>query len=175
MLRFLRRQSRWVHCPQRRNARLADGQRSQYDLFVSSVDYIVLGRNTFDVVLKMITDKWFYSKPVYVLTHHPPTQLPELANGKVEFGSHSPVELVVLMEKRGAKRLYIDGGKTIQEFLRARLIDELTITQVPVLIGDGIPLFGSVPQDVKLEIVSSRIQASGGAIQTTYRVIKPGA
>ena len=147
---------------------------SGYDAFINSVDYVVLGRNTFDVVLKIMTDKWFYPKPVYVLTHHPPTELPELVKGKVEFGSHSPAELVAFMEKRGAERLYIDGGKTIQELLRAGLIDDLRIGQIPVLIGDGIPLFGSLTNDVKLKIVSSRVFASGGAIQTTYQVIKPG-
>src|SRR5262245_38345719 len=120
-----------------------------YDAFINSVDYIVLGRNTFDVVLNMITDNWFYPKPVYVLTHHPPTQLPELVKGKVEFASHLPSELVALLENRGARRLYIDGGKTVQEFLRAGLIDDPRIGQIPVLIGDGIPLFGSVPTDIK--------------------------
>jgi dihydrofolate reductase len=146
---------------------------SGFDAFMESVDYVVLGRNTFDVVVKMTTDRWFYSKPVYVLTRRPLGQIPDLAKGKVESGAHAPSELVALMEKRGAKRLYIDGGKTIQSFLRAGLIDDLTIGHIPVLIGEGIPLFGSLSKDVKLTILSSRIQMNGGAVQTTYRVVKP--
>jgi dihydrofolate reductase len=143
---------------------------SGYEAFMDSVDYVILGRNTFDVVLKMMTSTWFYRKPVHVLTHRPIT-LPEMLKGKVEFGSHTPVETVAMMEKRGAKRLYIDGGKTVQSFLRVGLIDDLTIGQIPILIGEGIPLFGSLPRDIKLEIESSRVQTVG-AIQTTFRVLR---
>jgi dihydrofolate reductase len=138
-----------------------------YDAFMASVDYVVMGRNTFDVVLGM-GESWFYSKPVYVLTTRP-LQLPDRLKGKLEVGRHSPKELVDLMERRGAKRLYVDGGKTIQDFLKAGLIDDLVITQIPVLIGDGIPLFGPLGRDVKLTIESSRV-LGGGAVQTTYRV-----
>jgi dihydrofolate reductase len=144
---------------------------SGYNEFIASVDYVVLGRNTFDVVLKMMPDRWFYSKPVVVLTHRP-LDLPPIAKGKAEAAKGTPREIVAMMEKRGAKRLYIDGGQTIQEFLNAGLIDDLTIGHIPVLIGEGIPLFGRVPKDIKLQIVSSRVQMSGGAVQTTYRVIR---
>jgi len=140
-----------------------------YDAFMASVDYVVMGRNTFDVVLKM-SDTWFYPKPVVVLTTRP-LDLPAHLKGKVEGGRHSPAELVSLMEKRGAKRLYVDGGKTIQEFLNAGLIDDLVITQIPVLIGGGIPLFGPLEKDVKLTLESSRV-LGGGAVQTTYRVAR---
>jgi dihydrofolate reductase len=75
------------------------------------------------------------------------------------------------MERRGAKRLYVDGGKTIQDFLRAGLIDDLVITRIPVLIGSGIPLFGSLDRDIALKIESSRV-LGGGAVQTAYRVVR---
>ena len=137
-----------------------------FDAFMASVDYVVMGRNTFEVVLGM--DPWFYSKPVYVLTTRP-LDIPERLKGKVESGRHTPADLVALMESRGAKRLYVDGGKTIQAFLRAGLINDLVITQIPVLIGTGIPLFGATEKDVALTIESSRV-LSGSAVQTTYRV-----
>jgi len=140
-----------------------------FDAFMASVDTVVLGRNTFDVVLRM-SETWFYSKPVYVLTTRP-LALPDRLKGKVESGRHSPREIVALMEKRGAKRLYVDGGKTIQDFLNAGLIDDLVITRIPVLIGDGIPLFGPLAGDVRLTLESSRVLA-GGAVQATYRVIR---
>ncbi len=140
-----------------------------YDAFMATVDYVVMGRNTFDAVLKM-SDSWFYSKPVYVLTTRP-LDVPDRLKGKVEFGRPSPVDLVSLMERRGAKRLYVDGGRTIQEFMKAGLIDDLVITQIPILIGDGIPLFGPHDQDVRLTIESLRL-LGGLAVQTTYRVAK---
>jgi dihydrofolate reductase len=140
-----------------------------FDAFMASVDYVVMGRNTFEVVLAM-PGPWFYTKPVYVLTTRP-LDVPPRAQGKVESGRHTPSELIALMEKRGAKRLYIDGGKTIQQFLKAGLIDDLCITQIPVLIGSGIPLFGPLERDVALKIDSSRV-LGGGAVQTTWRVVR---
>ncbi|RPH44705.1 MAG: dihydrofolate reductase [Planctomycetota bacterium] len=142
---------------------------SGFDAFMASVDYVVLGRNTFDVVLPM-SERWFYSKPVYVLTTRP-LALPERLKDKVESGRHSPPEIVALMEKRGAKRLYVDGGKTIQDFLKAGLIDDLVLTRIPVLIGDGIPLFGPLAKDVQLALESSRV-LTGGAVQSAYRVVR---
>ncbi len=144
-----------------------------FDAFMASVDYVVMGRNTFDVVLGM-GDPWFYSKPVHVLTTRP-LELPARVKGKVEVGRGTPAEVVARMEQRGAKRLYVDGGRTIQDFLRAGLIDDLVITQIPVLIGEGIPLFGPLAKDLKLVIESSRV-LGGGAVQTSYRVnAAPGA
>ena len=72
-------------------------------------------------------------------------------------------------EASGARHLYIDGGITIQEFLRAGLIQRLVITRVPVLIGDGIPLFGSLPGDVRLRHVATRHYPSG-LVQSEYRI-----
>jgi dihydrofolate reductase len=140
-----------------------------YDAFMASVDAVVLGRNTFDVALGM-SDGWFYSKPVYVLTTRP-LDLPERLKANVESGRHSPAEIVSLLEKRGSRRLYVDGGRTIQDFLRAGLLDDLVITRIPVLIGEGIPLFGALPKDVRLMVDSSRL-IGGMAVQTTYRVAR---
>jgi len=140
-----------------------------FTAFMAAIDVVVMGRNAFETVLKM-SGPWSYSKPVYVLTTRP-LDVPERLRGKVEGGRHTPSELVALMERRGAKRLYVDGGRTIQEFLRAGLIDDLVVTQIPVLIGEGIPLFGPLWKDVSLVIDSSRMLA-GHAVQTAYRVVK---
>jgi dihydrofolate reductase len=140
-----------------------------FTAFMEAVDVVVMGRNTFETVLKM-SGPWFYSKPVFVLTTRP-LDVPERLRGKVEGGRHTPAELVALMERRGAKRLYVDGGRTIQEFLRAGLIDDLVVTRIPVLIGEGIPLFGPLGKDVSLAIESSRV-LGGHAVQTAYRVSK---
>ena len=80
-----------------------------------------------------------------------------------------PAEILSLLEARGFQHVYVDGGLTVQAFLRAGLINRLVITRVPVLIGSGIPLFGPVDADIRLEHVATR-QLSGGAIQSEYSV-----
>ena len=66
--------------------------------------------------------------------------------------------------------LYIDGGKTIQSFLQARLIQTLIITRIPILIGSGIPLFGNLEQDIKLKHIKTQ-QFDSGLVQSRYKVI----
>jgi dihydrofolate reductase len=82
-----------------------------------------------------------------------------------------PEEIVAKLNASGAKHLYVDGGITIQRFLRAGLVDRLIITRVPVLIGEGIPLFGPVPRDVRLEHVSTQTFRSG-MVKSEYRVLR---
>jgi riboflavin biosynthesis pyrimidine reductase len=71
---------------------------------------------------------------------------------------------------RGAKGVYVDGGRTIQSFLQAGPIDEITITTAPVIIGDGIPLFGHLHADITLSLQS--VEASGGYLSARYDVVR---
>ena len=84
--------------------------------------------------------------------------------------SGEPAQIVHELAATGAKHVYVDGGLTVQEFLRAGHIHHLTVTRVPVLIGEGIPLFGSVPQDIKLRHVGTR-QYKSGLVTSEYEVI----
>ena len=139
-----------------------------YNEFFATVDALVMGRNTFDVVLAF--DKWPYgAKPIFVLTTR---ALPKPPKGAVvERMSGEPAQIVSTLAKRGFKHLYIDGGITIQRFLNAGLIDRITVTRVPVVIGSGIPLFGAVSADVKLHHVATRA-LQGGAVQSEYDVVR---
>jgi dihydrofolate reductase len=138
-----------------------------YQEFMDTVDTIVVGRNTFELVLTF--DAWPYSaKRVVVLSSRPTAVPPHLAGG-VEWLSLPPRRLVERLAARGARHLYVDGGKTIQGFIKAGLIDELTITRVPVLIGTGVPLFGPLDHDVRLAHIATR-QFENGFVQTKYRV-----
>ena len=137
-----------------------------YEQFFATVDALVIGRNTYDVVLPFPT--WPYgTKPVFVLSTRPLALAP--GGSIVERKSGTPAEIFSLLEARGFQHVYVDGGLTIQAFLRAGLINRLVITRVPVLIGSGIPLFGPVDADVRLEHVVTR-QLSGGAVQSEYAV-----
>ena len=80
-----------------------------------------------------------------------------------------PPDIVDRLAATGAHHAYIDGGITVQQFLRAGLIQRLIITRVPVLVGQGIPLFGSLPQDVKLRHVATQAYASG-LVKSEYAV-----
>ena len=138
-----------------------------YQEYIDTVDTIVVGRNTFELVLTF--DTWPYSgKNVVVLSSRPDVIPPHLVDN-VEWLSLPPQRLVGRLAAQGATHLYVDGGKTIQGFIKAGLIDELTITRVPVLIGTGVPLFGPLNHDVSLTHVATR-QFENGFVQSKYRV-----
>ena len=136
-----------------------------YDEFIATVDAIVIGRKTFETVLSF--DAWPYGpKPVVVLsTTLTEVRVPDGAVCDVMAGS--PREIVDRLAGRGLKHLYIDGGVTIQGFLRAGLIRRMTITRIPVLLGSGIPLFGAIARDIRFEHAATRTY-SGGLVQSEY-------
>jgi dihydrofolate reductase len=143
------------------------GEPHGYNEFIATVDTIVIGRKTFETVLPM--DPWPYAdKRVVVLSSQPLDFA--AAKGKVEQMSGAPAEIVSKLAASGANHLYIDGGITIQRFLRAGLIQRLIITRVPVLIGDGIPLFGSLPHDIRLRHIATRHYPSG-LVSSEYQVV----
>jgi len=141
------------------------GEPHGYDEFIASVDTIVIGRKTFETVLPM--KPWPYGAKRVVVLSRRPIDFSAVVGGVVEQMAGSPDEIVSKLAASGAQHLYIDGGITIQNFLRAGLIQHLTITRVPVLIGDGIPLFGSLPQDVHLRHIATR-QYPSGLVSSEY-------
>lgn len=140
-----------------------------FEEFLASVDGIVMGRNTYDVVLPMPT--WPYGdKPVFVLSNRPLSSIP--AGVAVERMAGEPSEILATLAARGLRHVYVDGGITIQAFIRAGLVHHLTITRVPVLIGSGIALFGPVDADIRLTHISTR-QLPGGGVQCEYSIEPP--
>lgn len=144
------------------------GEPHGYDEFISTVDAIVIGRKTLETVLTY--DAWPYEKkPVVVLsTSLPEVKVPEGAVCEVMAGT--PRQIVARLQVRGVKHIYVDGGKTIRGFLEAGLIQRLTITRVPVLLGSGIPLFGALSHDILLEHLATQAYSSG-LVKTDYRVV----
>ena len=139
-----------------------------YDEFIASVDAIVIGRKTFETVLSF--GGWAYgTKPVVVLSSTPDA-LKAPQEAVCDFMTGSPGEIVQKLEARGFRHLYIDGGVTIQRFLEAGLIQSVIITRIPVLLGSGLPLFGPLSRDVRLEHIGTR-SFRGGLVQSEYRVV----
>jgi dihydrofolate reductase len=142
------------------------GEPHGYEEFMATVDALVIGRNTYETVLGF--DTWPYGgKPVFALSTHPLASPP--AGAVVEQMSGSPEQIVSRLAAHGIGHIYVDGGLTIQGFLRAGLIQRLVVTRVPVLIGEGIPLFGALARDIPLRHVATRQYASG-LVQSEYIV-----
>ena len=136
--------------------------------FMDSVDGLVMGTGSFRTVLGF--GQWPYSKPVVVLSNSLTAQdIPEELKDKVRLSTAAPADLMQDLQQQGWKRAYIDGGRLVQSFLRQGLITDMTITTVPILIGNGIPLFCNLDRDIDLQVARSRILPTG-MVQTTFRV-----
>jgi dihydrofolate reductase len=137
----------------------------RFESFLSTVDAIVMGRNTF--LLALSFGQWPYNKiPVYVLSKSL-NQLPDSSAPTVHLRNCSPDDLLAELGSMNFDRIYVDGGVTIQNFFEKDLIDELTITRLPIILGSGRTLFGSVPWDIKYQHVSTEAFAVG-TVQTKY-------
>jgi dihydrofolate reductase len=148
------------------------GEAHGFDEFYASVDVVVIGRKTFEWVVNY--GGWVYGKKRVVALSSSPLDLSEVRGRardvQLEQMGGDPAEIVAKLEDSGVRHAYIDGGVTIQRFLRAGLIQRLVVTRVPVLIGEGIPLFGSLPHDVRLRHVGTESYASG-LVKTEYEVV----
>lgn len=139
-----------------------DGEDYGYQRFADTVDVLVTGRGTYDVMAGF--DVWPYAgKRVIVLTHRPV----ESRHGE-EFFAGSVEELARRLAAEGARRVYVDGGAAIRQFLAAGLLDDLTISVIPVVLGDGIPLFGGGVPERGLVLEGTEAYPTG-LVQLRYR------
>jgi dihydrofolate reductase len=144
------------------------GEPHGYDEFMASVDTLVIGRKTFEAVLAL--PAWPYGGKNVVVLSSKPVDFSGVKGNMIQQMEGSPAAIVATLAAEGAQHVYVDGGITIQRFLRDGLVQRLIITRVPVLIGEGIPLFGSLPQDLRLRHVATR-QYKSGLVQSEYHVI----
>ncbi|MFI5444838.1 dihydrofolate reductase family protein [Polaromonas sp. UC242_47] len=142
-----------------------DGGDFGYQAFMDSVDTIVMGRHTYEKVLSF--GEWpFDNKRVVVLSTAAP-DIPASLVGRLQWLSGTPQEVLTQLAAQGAEHAYIDGGKTIQAFLQAGLIQRLIVTRIPVLLGQGIPLFGPLAGDVPLQHCRT-MTFQNGMVQSEY-------
>ena len=144
------------------------GEPHGYDEFMASVDVLVIGRNTYEKV--MTFEAWPYAGKRVVVLSSRHVDVSGARGERIEVMNGSPAEIVARLEATGATHAYIDGGITVQGFLREGLIQRLIVTRVPVLIGDGIPLFGSLPRDMKLKHILTATYL-GGLVKSEYEVL----
>lgn len=120
-----------------------------YGNFIKQVDAIVMGRVTFETVCSFDMD-WPYTIPVFIMSRTI-NSIPEEYRDKVKLVKGSLAEILEEIHQQGYSQLYIDGGTTIQGFLKEDLIDELIITTIPILLGGGSPLFSDLPRQAEFE------------------------
>ncbi|MFT5890704.1 MAG: dihydrofolate reductase [Dokdonia sp.] len=125
-----------------------------YIEFISDIDALVMGRTTFQTVCGFDVD-WPYDKPVFVLstTLH---EIPESHKGKAFLVKGTLTRILEEIHKKGYHRLYIDGGTTIRNFLKADFIDEMIITTIPIVLGGGSPLFSELPNELEFELIKTK-------------------
>ena len=135
-----------------------------WETFSPTVDTLVMGRTTYDTVSGF--DEWpFEGKDVIVLS----TTLDTSEHGQVV---RSVDEARTRLTETGARRVYVDGGRTIQSFLSAGLVDEITVSVAPVLIGHGSRLFGELDGDVLLTLRGLHSTGGDGLVRMTYDVAR---
>ena len=143
------------------------GEPHGYNEFIATIDALVIGRKTFETVLAFPV--WPYGDKRVVVLSSRPVDFSPVRGGVVEQMAGSPAEIVAKLAASGAHHLYVDCWSTIQNFLRAGLVQRLIITRVPVLIGDGIPLFGALPRDLRLHHVATQHYPSG-LVKSEYEI-----
>ncbi|HZC24834.1 MAG TPA: dihydrofolate reductase family protein [Candidatus Binatia bacterium] len=144
------------------------GEPHGYMEFFAGIDTILIGRRTFEIVLAF--PEWPYGDKRVVVLSSRPLDFSTLRGANIEQMSGSPAEIVAKLTATGAQHAYVDGGVTIQQFLCAGLIQRLTITRVPVLIGQGISLFSTLPHDIRLRHIATQSYPSG-LVKTQYEVL----
>ncbi len=144
-----------------------EGEDHGYLDFFKSIDTVVIGRRTYDFVLEMLRSKlpWAYgNKRCVVMTHRPVVA----KHGERAFAGE-PGSLLQQLEAEGAQHIYVDGGAVIRSFISARLLDRMTVSVVPVLLGAGFPLFGGVSLESGLTFENAK-SFKNGLVQLHYRI-----
>lgn len=129
--------------------------------FLAGTDAVAMGMGTWRVIADIPTLP-YGGRPIYVFTSGEATP-----REGVTFFAGSVQEAIEEWTRAGLRRVYVDGGRLISAFLAEGLVDDLTITVVPILIGGGAPLFHPVFDRTRLQLVQQRHWPTG-VVQLTY-------
>ncbi|WP_095497300.1 dihydrofolate reductase family protein [Paraferrimonas haliotis] len=161
----------WLHTAGNSQAGMSENPDMGFSQFMASVDCMVMGRKCMETIASMnlTPEQWPYGTTHIVVLSSTLTQPPKSLQGKVEMFNGSITDLIASLTRKGFKHAYIDGGTTITSFLNLKLIDDITITQAPIVLGSGIPLFGKLQQPVKLTSTTTT-RFANDFVQITYQV-----
>jgi dihydrofolate reductase len=136
-----------------------EGEDYGYAEFTSTIDTIILGRKTYDWVVREIGSSHYDNgdRDVFVITRTERTGV-----GRTTFYTGNVTELVQRLKSEGGKNIYCDGGaEIIDTLLKSDLIDELIISIVPVLLGEGTRLFKDGRPEQQLKLVGTKTFDTG--------------
>ena len=158
----------WLHTAGNPEADRGDNADMGFGAFMASVDCMIMGRKCMEMIssMNLPPEQWPYGDIDIVVLSNTLTTPPDNLQGKVAMFSGEITDLLKELESKGLKHAYIDGGATITSFLNLKLIDDMTITRAPVLLGGGIPLFGKLDHQINL------INASATAFENDFIQIK---
>lgn len=140
------------------------GEDFGYADFMLGIDALVMGRRTFETVQGF--DPWPYvGRSVHVMSRSGALRIPPALQPAVQACSEAPSALLQTLARAGVQRVYLDGGELIQAFLREDLVDTMTLTTVPLLLGSGRRLFGALPADLAWTVRQVR-HWDNGFVQT---------
>lgn len=151
------------------NTKVSEGEDCGFFVFMNSVDTLLMGRKSYEKVLSF--GEWPYGDTPVVILSRNQISFPDHLPRTVSHSSEQPAELLKRLTGEGVQHVYVDGGKTIQGFLSEGFVDEITVTVIPVILGEGIPLFGSVKDDIHLTHIRTTA-FDFGFVQSTYAVEK---
>lgn len=161
----------WLHTAG--NSKVDMGEHADMGMvdYMASVDCLIMGRKCMEMIsnMNLTPEQWPYGNTRIIVLSNTLKQAPKNMKDKVEMYSGDLNILVSQLEGEGHKHAYIDGGTTIQAFLNLQLINEMIITRTPVLLGEGIPLFGKTGKDIKLENAQA-IAFANDFVQVKYSV-----
>ena len=142
----------WLHTSGNQDADMSANPDMGFHHFIASVDCMIMGRKCMQTLadFNLAPEQWPYGDiKIYVLSHSV-SVAPENMRNKVEMYSGDILALINKLASDGYQHAYIDGGKTITAFINQQLINEMIITKAPIILGEGIPLFGKIEKPIKL-------------------------
>jgi len=142
----------------------SEGEDYGYHDFTNTVDTVIIGRKTYNKVLALGFDYPHTDKDVYIIT-----RTPQSPTGTFQFYSKPLTELIIQLKSKNGKHIYCDGGaEIVNELLNHNLIDELIISVIPILLGEGRKLFHSRRPEMKLQLISTK-EFKSGLVQLHYQ------
>jgi len=143
----------WLHTAGNAEADMGDQADMGFSEYMASVDCMIMGRKCMQMIssFNLPAEQWPYGETRIIVLSNTLKEAPDNVKNKIEMYAGDINALITKLESEGHKHAYIDGGTTIQAFLNLQLINEMTLTRAPVLLGEGISLFGKTTQDIKLE------------------------